>query len=156
VDPTAVSISQIQGTGSPSPLGGEHVTTECVVTAVYATGGLGGDVIQTGGTGGEQDVSSHEGSTAVFVYSPETGGDVAIGVSVSVTGAVGEHCAPPQLPVGAGDLAQLVATLEPVEPATIASGFPTVEAQRESLEHMSNLPGEDDLTVADVYGTNQF
>src|SRR5699024_11998844 len=45
---------------------------------------------------------------------------------------------------------------EPVEPATIPAGFPTDEAQRESVEHMAYLPGGDDFTVTDVYGTNQF
>ena len=67
-----VSIAEIQGTGAESPLVGEAVTTDGVVTAVYATGGLNGYVIQTGGTGGALDVDTHTGSTAVFVYSPST------------------------------------------------------------------------------------
>src|SRR5699024_349607 len=143
---TAVSISQIQGTGPASPLEGEHVTTEGVVTAVYATGGLNGYVIQTGGTGGALDFSSPEGSTAVLVYSPDTAGDVTIGQSVRVTGEVAGHYESTQIPAGAGDLELLDTAREPVEPAAIASGFPTDEAQRESLEHRSYLPGEGAFT----------
>ena len=123
---------------------------------MYATGGLNGYVIQTGGTGGALDFDSHQGSTAVFVYSPATMDQVAIGDSVRVTGEVGEHYESTQISVEQDGLEQMDTELEPVEPATIDSGFPTDEAQRESLEHMSYLPGEGDFTVTDVYPTNQF
>jgi predicted extracellular nuclease len=153
---TEASIAEIQGTGAASPLVGQQVITEGVVTAVYATGGLNGYVIQTGGTGGALDLATHTGSTAVFVYSPSTASQVGIGDSVRVTGGVAEYNGSTQITVGAEGLEQLDEALEPVEPATLEGGFPTEEAQRESLEHMLYLPGEEEFTVTDVYATNQF
>ncbi|MGP5384708.1 ExeM/NucH family extracellular endonuclease [Brachybacterium tyrofermentans] len=156
VDPVPATIAEIQGTGAASELAGTPVITEGVVTAVYATGGLDGYIIQTGGTGGALDLAEHTGSTAVFVYSPDTAGQVEIGDSVRVTGEVAEYHDSTQITVGAEGLEQLPEVLDPVEPATIGSGFPTQEAQRESLEHMLYLPGEGDFTVTDVYSTNRF
>ncbi|MCS6711479.1 ExeM/NucH family extracellular endonuclease [Brachybacterium sp. EF45031] len=153
--PQVVSISEIQGTGAASPLVGQTVTTEGVVTAVYAEGGLNGYVIQTGGTGGALDFSSHQGSTAVFVYSPQTVSQVAIGDSVRVTGQVSEYFGSTQITVQDGGLTRLDAPLEAVQPLSLDL-FPTEEAQRESIEHMLYLPGEGDFTVTDVYPTNQY
>ncbi|ATG50930.1 glutamate--cysteine ligase [Brachybacterium vulturis] len=150
------SIADIQGTGAQSPLAGQHVVTEGVVTAVYATGGLNGYVIQTAGSGGALDLSTHTGSTAVFVYSVGTMDQVAVGDSVRVTGEVSEYHGSTQITVGAEGLQLLEQDLEPVEPATLAGTFPVEEAQRESLEHMLYLPGEGDFTVTDVYPTNRF
>ncbi|HEX7350214.1 ExeM/NucH family extracellular endonuclease [Brachybacterium sp.] len=150
------TISEIQGAEATSPLAGQDVTTEGVVTAVYATGGLNGYIIQTGGTGGALDLSSHSGSTAVFVYSQDTMDQVAIGDSVRVTGEVSEYYDSTQITVGAEGLEQLEQSLPAVEPLTLEGGFPTEEAQRESLEHMLYLPGEGDFTVTDVYNTNRF
>lgn len=155
-DAIAATIPEIQGTGAASPLAGQAVTTEGVVTAVYATGGLNGYVIQAAGTGGALDLASHTGSTAVFVYSSATAGQVAIGDSVRVTGEVSEYYDSTQISVGANGLEILPEALAPIEPVTLAGGFPTEEAQRESLEHMLYLPGEGDFTVTDVYDTNRF
>ncbi|GAA1490843.1 ExeM/NucH family extracellular endonuclease [Brachybacterium sacelli] len=151
-----VSIAEIQGTGAASPLVGTSVVTEGVVTAVYATGGLDGYVIQTPGTGGALDLSRHEGSTAVFVYSAETADEVAVGDSVQVAGEVSEYHGSTQITGGAEGLQPLAEPLDPVEPTTLEGGFPTDESQRESLEHMLYLPGEDDFTVTDVYDTGRF
>ncbi|MDN6303887.1 MAG: ExeM/NucH family extracellular endonuclease, partial [Brachybacterium sp.] len=156
VDPVEATIAEIQGTGAESPLVGDPVTTEGVVTAVYATGGLDGYVIQTGGTGGALDLSTHTGSTAVFIYSPDTMDQVAIGDSVRVSGEVSEYYDATQVTVGAEGLEPLEQPLEAVEPLSLEGGFPTEEAQRESLEHMLYLPGEGDFTVTDVYNTNTF
>jgi predicted extracellular nuclease/2',3'-cyclic-nucleotide 2'-phosphodiesterase (5'-nucleotidase family) len=151
-----VSIAEIQGTGVESPLDGEAVITEGVVTAVYATGGLNGYVLQTGGTGGALDFSTHTGSTAVFVYSPSTASQMEIGDSVRVTGEVSEYHGSTQVTVGADGLEVLDEALEPVEPATLEGGFPIEEEQRESIEHMLYLPGAEEFTVTDVYATNQY
>ncbi|MGP9538372.1 ExeM/NucH family extracellular endonuclease [Brachybacterium sp. AOP43-C2-M15] len=150
------SIAEIQGTGPASPLVGRHVLTEGVVTAVYATGGLNGYVLQAAGTGGALDFSTHTGSTAVFVHSPTTASEVAIGDSVRVRGEVGEYFDSTQISVGPDGLEQLPEPLDPVEPATLEGGFPTEEEHRESLEHMLYLPGEGDFTVTDTYDTGRF
>lgn len=155
-DPSAITpIAKIQGTGAESPLQGKTVTTEGVVTAVYATGGLDGYVIQTGGTGGALDFSSHTGSTALFVYSSETMDKVAVGDSVQVTGEVSEYYGSTQITVAADGLKKADKAFEPVKPLTVDL-FPTDEAQRESIEHMLYQPGKGDFTVTDVYPTNKF
>src|SRR5690606_9994795 len=98
---------------------GQAVVTEGVVTAVYATGGLNGYVIQAAGSGGALDFSTHAGSTAVFVYSPATAGQVAIGDSVRVAGTVSEYNGSTQITVEPAGLEQLTEALEPVLPATL-------------------------------------
>ena len=62
------TIEAIQGTGAASPLVGQSVRTDGIVTAAYPTGGLNGYVIQTPGTGGAID-ASHTASDAIFVFS---------------------------------------------------------------------------------------
>ena len=69
----AATIAEIQGTGAASPLAGQTVTTDGVVTAAYPTGGLNGYVIQTPGTGGAPDATPGA-SDAVFVFSSATVG----------------------------------------------------------------------------------
>src|SRR5699024_4640677 len=152
-DAVEATIADIQGTGAESPLAGDAATTDGVVAAGYATGGLNGYVIQTAGTGGGLDLGSQRGCTALFVHSPDTAGQVAIGDSVRVTGEVSEYYGATQVSVGADGLELPEEPLGTVEPLTLESGFPTEEAQRESLEHMLYLPGTGDFTVTDVYDT---
>src|SRR5699024_5638114 len=83
--------------------------------------------------------------TALFVHSPDTAGQVAIGDSVRVTGEVSEYYGATQVSVGADGLELLEEPLGTVEPLTLESGFPTEEAQRESLEHTRYLPRAGDI-----------
>ena len=55
-------IAEIQGTGAASPLDGQTVTTQGVVTASYPTGGLNGFYIQTPAP------DTANASDAIFVY----------------------------------------------------------------------------------------
>ncbi|MDR6169428.1 ExeM/NucH family extracellular endonuclease [Curtobacterium sp. SORGH_AS_0776] len=150
-----VTIAQLQGTGEASPFAGKTVTTDGVVTAVYATGGFNGYTVQTAGTGGALDLGTHTASDAVFVYSSATVGSVAIGDAVRLTGTVSEFNGLTELtvPTAAG-LTKLPAAgvVQPV-PATLT--FPRTDAQRESLESMLVAP-QGDYTVADNYTTNQY
>ncbi|WP_420368996.1 ExeM/NucH family extracellular endonuclease [Curtobacterium sp. L1-20] len=150
-----VTIAQLQGTGDASPYAGKTVTTDGVVTAVYATGGFAGYTVQTAGTGGALDLATHTASDAVFVYSSATVGSVAIGDAVRLTGTVSEFNGLTELtvPTAAG-LTKLPAAgvVQPV-PATLA--FPRTDAQRESLESMLVAP-QGAWTVADNYTTNQY
>lgn len=162
VDPTdppepgaVVPIADIQGTGSASPLAGSTVTTEGVVTAVYATGGLDGYVLQTGGTGGALDLTTAPASTGIFVYSPQTVASAHLGDTVRVTGKVAEFNGSTQITVAAGGLTTAPEPEPAPVPVTLAE-FPTDEAQREPLEHMLYQPGPDDFTVTDVYGTSTY
>ncbi|WIA99893.1 ExeM/NucH family extracellular endonuclease [Curtobacterium sp. MCBA15_012] len=150
-----VTVAQLQGTGAASPYAGKRVTTEGVVTAVYPTGGLNGYTIQTAGTGGALDLTTHTASDAVFVFSAATVGSVAIGDAVRLTGEVSEFNGLTELTVAStADLVRLPATgvAQPV-PATLA--FPRTDAQRESLESMLLAP-QGSYTVADTFTTNQY
>jgi len=145
------TIAEIQGTGDASPLAGSTVTTSGVVTAVYATGGYRGYVIQTPGTGGD---APRTGSDAVFVFSQATAGSVAVGELVQVTGAVSEYQGLTEITVAsAAGLVKPGGEVAPVEPVT--TPWPADEVGREALESMLYLPSGD-LTVSNTYTTNQY
>ena len=150
--PVVVTIDAIQGTGDTSPLAGQTVTTEGVVTAHYPTGGFDGYVIQTAGTGGAIDLASHTASDAVFVYAPGAVGEVAPGQTVRVTGVVSEFNGLTEVTVAPGAAAVIDAAIAPV-PATV--GWPADAAQREALESMLVQP-QGDFTVSNTYSTNQY
>lgn len=146
------TIAEVQGTGDASPLAGQTVTTSGVVTAVYATGGFRGYVIQTPGTGGG-DVAGRTASDAVFVFSAATAGSVAAGDLVQVTGAVSEYQGLTEITVpSAAGLVQLDGE-GAVQPLT--GTWPADAASREALESMLYLPSGD-LTVTNTYSTNQY
>lgn len=147
-----VPIAEIQGTGSASPLVGQTVTTEGVVTAHYPAGGLNGYVIQTAGTGGAIDLATHTASDAIFVYSPAAVGAVALGDTVRITGPVSEFNGLTQIAAGAGAATKIDAATAPA-PSTVS--WPTTGAQRESLESML-VQLTDDFTVSNTYSTNQY
>ena len=81
---TSVRICQIQGSGAASPLAGEEVRTEGVVTlALSGDGQLGGFFIQD--TLGDGDAATSDG---IFVYGRE---EVQAGDYVALTGTVTEY-----------------------------------------------------------------
>ncbi|AKV87734.1 5'-nucleotidase [Microbacterium sp. CGR1] len=89
-EPTDVSIADVQGTTDVSPLNGQTVTVEGIVTADYRTGGYKGIVIQTEGSGGAVDATPGA-SDGVFVFLNALAPTLAIGDRVSVTGSVSEY-----------------------------------------------------------------
>ncbi|MDN3443131.1 ExeM/NucH family extracellular endonuclease [Microbacterium sp. APC 3901] len=89
-EPTEVSIADVQGTTDVSPLNGQTVTVEGVVTADYRTGGYKGIVIQTEGSGGANDATPGA-SDGVFVFLNALAPTLAIGDLVSITGSVSEY-----------------------------------------------------------------
>ncbi len=150
--PTITAIAAVQGTGAASPLVGQTVTTEGVVTASYPTGGLDGYVIQTAGTGGAIDLAAHAASDALFVYARTATGEVAVGDTVRVTGVVSEFNGLTELTVAAGGAVKIAAQTAPT-PATVA--WPADAAKRESLESMLVAP-QGAFTVSNTYSTNQY
>ncbi len=149
-EPQTVTIAAVQGTGEASPLVGRRVTTSGVVTAAYPAGGLAGYVLQTPGTGGD---AARDGSQAVFVYSPATVGQVAVGQHLQVTGEVVEFNGLTQVTVGGtADVQELPAADAPVP---VTGTWPADAAAREALESMLFLP-TGDLTVSNTYSTNQY
>ncbi|GAA4714770.1 ExeM/NucH family extracellular endonuclease [Nocardioides conyzicola] len=85
--PPVTAIKDIQGTAASSPLVGDTVSTQGVVTAAYPTGGINGFYLQTPGA------DTPDASDAIFVYGGASGfgSYPAIGDSVDVTGTVAEN-----------------------------------------------------------------
>ena len=152
---TITPIAAIQGTGDTTPLNGQTVTTEGVVTAHYATGGYNGYVIQTPGAGGAIDLGAHTVSDAVFVYAktPAVAGEVALGDTVRVTGRAGEFNGLTQLSVESGAARKIDAAVAP-KPVVLDT-WPTSTAQRETLESMLvDVAGT--FTVTNTNNTNRY
>ncbi|WP_421741820.1 ExeM/NucH family extracellular endonuclease [Cellulomonas sp.] len=152
VTPVAATIAEVQGAGATSPLAGQTVITDGVVTAAYPTGGLSGYVLQTPGSGGTTDATPGA-SDAIFVFSSATAGAVAIGDHVQVTGVVSEFNGLTEITVSAAaDLVPLPAAAA-VTPVT--GTWPTTNAAREAIESMLFQP-TGDLTITNTFSTNQF
>jgi 5'-nucleotidase len=85
------TIAEVQGTGATTPLAGQTVTVEGVVTADYrGASGYRGMVIQTQGSGGETDATPGA-SDGIFVFLGNANPTVAIGDLVRVTGPASEY-----------------------------------------------------------------
>lgn len=154
-DSTITPIAAIQGAGDTTPLNGQTVTTEGVVTAHYPVGGYNGYVIQTPGTGGAVDLGSHTASDAIFVYTKTSGvaDEVALGDTVRVTGTAGEFNGLTQLTVDAGKATKIADAAKPT-PVTLTT-WPSAIAQRESLESML-VSVSSTFTVTNTNNTNRY
>ena len=153
------TIAEIQGEGAASPLVGTLVTTRGKVTAAYPTGGFNGYFIQTPGTGGDIDLSTHKASDAVFVYSPATVKDVGISDFVEVTGLVKEFggandsATTTEIDVPAAGMTQLSEAVAEVKAAVIT--VPSSIQERETLEGMLVAP-QGEFTITDNYALNNY
>ncbi len=154
------TIAEIQGIGPASPMAGERVITQGVVTAVYPTGGFNGFVIQTGGAD-----TTPGASDGLFVFGPTVDeSTLAIGDSVQVEGAVSEF----------GSLTEVTATtvsaIPPLPavvpnstipgtdctlPGTDCATGAALEAAREELESELFQP-TGDFTVTDAYDGSAY
>ncbi|HEY3530121.1 MAG TPA: ExeM/NucH family extracellular endonuclease, partial [Nocardioides sp.] len=150
--PTEHTIAEIQGTGASSPLTGDRVITQGVVTAAYPDGGFSGFVIQTDGTGSGTD-QTDGASDGIFVF--QSGGPVTVQVGdyVQVTGDVSEYRGLTELDVDAADVRELDATPVGITPLAIA--YPDTAAGREAHESELLAP-TGRFTVTDNYDTNQY
>ena len=81
---SVMAIGAVQGSGDATPLAGQSVTVEGVVTGDWQTGGFGGFTLQDAG---DADSATSDG---IFVYAPSAA-DVAEGDRVQVTGTAGEY-----------------------------------------------------------------
>lgn len=94
-------ISRIQGAGATSPLVGEVVVVEAVVTADFQGGeGLGGFFVQEEDGDQDTDPATSEG---LFVFDNGIRGDVAAGDLVRVRGVVAEFSGGTQLDASGED-----------------------------------------------------
>ena len=87
----ADTIADVQGTGAVTPLLGQTVTVQGVVTADYrGVSNYRGIVIQTQGSGGATDATPGA-SDGIFIYLNQANPAVSIGDLVDVTGVAGEN-----------------------------------------------------------------
>ena len=150
--PRAATIAEVQGTGSTSPLVGETVTVEGVVTAAYPVGGLRGFFLQTQGTGPEP--RSDGASDGVFVFQlGDLDPDAVVGNFVEVTGKVSEFGGLTEISADGADVVDAGGDFSPVQ--ALATSWPTTDAARESIEGMLFAP-TGAYTVTNTFGTNQY
>ncbi len=161
--PSIIPIKDIQGTGSTSPMVGQVVATEGVVTASYPTGGLNGFYIQTPGA------DTADASDAIFVYGGPSGFTTypAIGDSVRVTGTAGEFSGQTQLTStdsGVAVIADLPGTVTPKTqvpgtdcalPGTACLAGAALDTAREVAEGEAFQPTAP-WTATDVYDGSPF
>ncbi len=142
---TPATIAEVQGTGDASPLVGQTVVVEGVVTADWRDGGFRGFTIQDP-SGDPADGASD----AVFVWGDRALAD--IGQSVRVTGEVSEHEGLTEITVDAVEV--LDTSLGEVEPITSWEAIATEEGKR---AHQSELVlPEGPFTVTDNYDANFY
>ena len=124
-------IAKIQGTGATSPLDGQTVTTEGVVTAVYDEGGKNGFFLQTAGTGEVKNPG--DASDGIFIYMGGNQNFPQIGDSLQVAGRVSEYYN--QTQITASTIAQLDEALEAPKAIEIDT-LPAGDEAREPYEGM--------------------
>ncbi|SIQ65323.1 hypothetical protein SAMN05421802_1231, partial [Corynebacterium afermentans] len=140
-------IAEIQGPGATSPLDGQTVTTEGVVTAVYDEGGKNGFFLQTAGTGTEKNPG--DASDGIFIYMGDNQNYPKRGDSLQVTGSVGEYYNQTQITASA--IAQLDEALEAPKAIEIDT-LPAGDEAREPYEGMLVRPKS--YTVTNNYTLN--
>ncbi|MCW4385468.1 ExeM/NucH family extracellular endonuclease [Salinibacterium sp. SYSU T00001] len=136
------SIAEVQGPGASTPLAGQTVTVEGVVTADYrGASGYRGIVVQTQGSGGETDATSAV-SDGLFVYLGSANPSVEIGDLVRVTGEAGEYFGQTQVSatsVGATELVEAgveIPAAAPLPPSVVGDA-------REAFENQLVVPTGD-------------
>ncbi|MDT0156451.1 ExeM/NucH family extracellular endonuclease [Microbacterium sp. ARD32] len=137
-----VAIADVQGTGDESPLAGDRVSVEGVITADYRTGGYDGIVIQTPG-----EDTTPGASDGIFVYLGGKTVPGSIGDLVSVDGTVSERFGQTQItPASASDVALVTAGVG--VPAAAPLPASVVGADREAYENMLVAPTGDYLVAS--------
>ncbi len=134
-DPVEATIAEIQGTGTASPLVGDPVITEGVVTATYETGGFNGFYVQTGG-----EDETPGASDGIFVYEPGFPDTIAVGDSVEIEGEVVEFGS------GSDTLTEIDAT----EVTELETALPAVVPNTEFPGTDCALPGTDCPDAAEL------
>ena len=143
-----IGIHIVQGRGDVSPLAGNVVTVQAVVTGDFQEG-LGGFYVQEEDADVDQDSLTSEG---VFVFAPDQ--EVAVGDLVTVTGIVEERFGQTQLRGGdAGASVTVEATDTPL-PSSTDLLLPRPDSLLEALEGMRVTPRN--LVITDVSNLARF
>jgi len=134
------TIDAVQGSGDASPLVGQTVTVQGVVTADHRAAGYDGFYLQAAGSGGAQDATPGV-SDGLFVFlGATTAPDIAVGDLVAVTGVVGEISGLTQVNAsGPGSTVELVDD-DVALPAATPLPETVVGAAREAYEGMLVAP----------------
>lgn len=147
VEPTVIDIADVQGAGDASPLQGQTVTVEGVVTADYRTGGFNGFNLQD--PAGDPADGRSDG---VFVFGSNARAE--IGQSVRVTGVVTEYQGITEITAAAGGVTVLAEPLGTVSPVT---AWAAIDTPAEKEAHEGELVQPADLfTVSDNYDANYY
>lgn len=141
--PEVLPIAQIQGTGDTSPLEGQRVTTEGVVTAGHWIKTKKNIFLQTAGSGGEKHPGDASDGIAVLMGS---GDFVEPGMSLRISGLVQEVAG--QTTLVATSMTQLEQPLEPPVAVPLDT-LPAGDAAREPYEGMLIRPGTHTVTGTD-------
>ncbi|KQY97023.1 hypothetical protein ASD19_08830 [Microbacterium sp. Root53] len=145
--PAVIRIADVQGAGEASPLAGQTVTVEGVVTADYRTGGFNGFYVQDP-AGDPADGRSD----AIFAYGSNARAE--IGQSVRVTGVVSEYQGLTEITPAAGGVTVLAEALGAVAPVT---DWAAIDAPAEKEAHEGELiRPADAFTVTDNYDANFY
>src|SRR5690606_26962236 len=132
------TIAEVQGTGDVSPVSGEDVVVEGIVTGDYRVGGYKGIAIQSAGSGGETDATPGA-SDGIFVFLDALTPTLEIGDLVSVTGTVSEYFGQTQIsPATAEDINVITAGIG--VPAVTPLLETVVGTDREAYENMLVAP----------------
>lgn len=145
---SATPIAEIQGAGAPSPLAGQNVSIEAVVTADFGgADGFGGFFVQQADPQRRNQPGVSEG---LFVYSPKA--RARAGELVHVTGKVEEKYGQTQLTLS-GAVA-VCASGQSVTPATLALPVDSPNAFAAYEGMLVRLPQT--LTVTEVYELGRY
>ncbi len=134
------TIAAVQGTNAAmSPLVGQVVTVEGIVTGDHRTGGFRGLYLQTAGSGGSTDATPNA-SDGIFIFlSANPASGVAIGDRIKATGAVSEFSGVTQITASAVGSIELVQAGVGV-PALTALPATVLGSAREAFEGMLVRP----------------
>ena len=131
-DPIAVHL--VQGDGPESPLAGNVVTVQAIVTADF-TEGLDGFYLQEEDANADDDPMTSEG---IFVYAPEA--EVTVGDLLTVTGEVEEYFGQTQLNATVPGASITFGGNSDAFPAATVMDLPLADSALESLEGMLVQP----------------
>ncbi|MEM7363896.1 MAG: ExeM/NucH family extracellular endonuclease [Pseudomonadota bacterium] len=147
--PATVFVHEVQGTGDASPLLGQDVVVEAVVTATFQESGqIGGFFVQEEDTDVDADPATSEG---LFIFSSTA---VAIGDLVRVTGQPTEFFGLTQ--IGSGNTVEILSNGNMVPtPSTISDLVAINPDGLEALENMQVTFGER-MTVVEYFNLDRF
>ncbi len=151
-DTAITMIHEIQGSGDASPLDGQAVTVEAVVTGLFfdQNGAVRGFFLQEEDSDADADDTTSEG---IFVFSP--GATVAVGDRVQVTGTVDERFGKTQLEASATNVINSGTVLPTAVAITLSTG-PDFEALEGMRVELLSEPGADPLTVVANFDLDRF